>query len=64
MNKHDTIKLQCADCDFTYKKTFKWLENTHSFICSSCDNELDIDEVINDIVNDTDGQQLFIIYQK
>jgi len=64
MNKHDKIILQCADCDFKYKKSLKWLENTHTFICSSCDVELDIDEVINDIVNDDNDQQVFTIYQK
>lgn len=64
MNKHEKITLQCADCDFKYKKTLKWLENTHSFVCSSCDNELDIDEVINEIINDEDQQEVFIIYQK
>ena len=65
MNKNEKIVLQCADCDFKYKKTLKWLENTHTFICSSCDAELDIDEAINDILSSEDEpQDIYTIYQK
>ncbi|MCB1582578.1 MAG: hypothetical protein R3E90_13395 [Marinicella sp.] len=64
MNKNEKIVLQCADCDFKYKKTIKWLENTHSFVCCRCDAELDIDEVINDIMSSDEPQEVYTIYQK
>lgn len=64
MNKNEKIILQCADCDCKYRKSLKWLENTHTFICSSCDAELDIDEVIKDINNDEEAQDCYLIYEK
>jgi peptide subunit release factor 1 (eRF1) len=64
MNKHEKIVLQCADCEFKYKKTLKWLENTHSFVCSHCNVELDIDEVINEIMSSEVPQDVYTIYQK
>lgn len=64
MNKNEKIVLQCADCDYKYKKTLKWLENTHTFVCCSCESELDIDEVINDIVSGDEEQSIYTIYQK
>jgi|GEM_PF-1093504 len=64
MNKNEKIVLQCADCEFKYKKTLKWLENTHIFECCSCHAELDIDEVIKDIMNSDLTQSIYTIYQK
>jgi len=64
MNKHEKIVLQCADCDFKYKKTLKWLENTHSFVCCNCSAELDIDEAINEIMTSEESQDVYLVYQK
>lgn len=64
MNKNEKVILQCADCDHKFKKTIKWLENTHQFECAFCHSELDIDEVIKDINNRQDDKTIYIIYQK
>jgi len=64
MNKNEKVVLQCADCDHKYKKTVKWLENTHVFECTSCNAELDVDEVINDIMSGNNDTGVFLIYEK
>lgn len=64
MNKHEKITLQCADCDFKYKRTLKWLENAHNLFCSKCQTDLDIDEVVNEILASENPDEVYIIYQR
>lgn len=64
MNKHEKIILQCANCDFKYKRTFKWLENAHSLYCNDCQTDLDIDEVVNEILASEDPDEIYVIYEK
>lgn len=64
MKKHEHVIIQCADCDFKYKKTLKWLENTSSMVCCSCHTTLDVDEVVNEIMLSDKPQEIYTIYQR
>lgn len=64
MGSDNCILVQCACCDFKYKKSIGWLEKTESFRCV-CGEELDVDELLTDFY--TSGKKkdkLYTIYQK
>ncbi|GAA4812169.1 hypothetical protein GCM10011365_25170 [Marinicella pacifica] len=63
MKKNQKFILECADCKHLHRKSFKWLENTHHFICDGCDTELDIDEIVDEIY-DKPEQERFKIYPR
>lgn len=62
MNKNEKYILQCADCEVKYKKSIKWLENTHEFVCE-CGCILDVDELLNDIDLNND-KEVYVVYQR
>ena len=62
MKEENLIVFQCACCDFKFKKTLEWLENKDSLRCS-CEEQLDIDELLFEIYTSPDETK-YIIYQK
>jgi hypothetical protein len=62
VKKNEKYLIQCADCDIKYKKTIKWLENTHQFNCI-CGSILDVDELLVDIYTKK-KKDVYKVYQR
>lgn len=62
MEEGDFVVMQCACCDFKYKKSLQWLEKNSSFRCV-CGEDLDVDELLLEVYTSKE-KKIYTIYQK